>query len=233
MIRLPKLPEPPGPEEIFSLVNKAGNAIETGLNIIDKVAGKFDQAAQKFGPPEPTTPATVPETAKEPSLGQDEMSSTSVAAGTACLPCSRDHLSTSSSALSEAIRFARDKGVKDPEAVRRIRIALDELNIMERIDLAPDETTKLKGAEKELATWTLKQSRELRHAITAIKDIETMELAAVKASAATEEFMSRLMSIPEKECETCGGIRESIRQFVEKRKRERGEEGIAWQGLKP
>jgi len=59
--------------------------------------------------------------------------------------------------------------VKDPEAVRRIRIALDELNIMERIDLAPDETAKLRGAEKELADWTLKQSRDLRHAITADK----------------------------------------------------------------
>ena len=105
--------------------------------------------------------------------------------------------------------------------MRRIRIALDELNIMERIDLAPDEVANLKGAEKDLADWTLKQSRDLRHAITAIKDVQTMEQAAVRASQITEEFMGRLWSIPEEECETCGEVRESIQRFIEKRKRER------------
>ncbi|GAI30105.1 unnamed protein product, partial [marine sediment metagenome] len=75
-------------------------------------------------------------------------------------------------------------------------------------------------AEKELADWTLNQSRDLRHAITAIRDVETMEQAAVRASTITEEFMGRLWEIPEEECETCGEVRESIRQFIEKRKRE-------------
>ena len=222
---LPKLPKPPNPEEMFSVIDKVGDAIETGLNIIDKVADKFDQAAQKFGPPD-TTPATAPETAKELPPGQTEtsaMSQSSVSAGTACLPCSRDHLSTSSSALSEGIRFAREKGVRNPEVVRRIRIALDELNAMERIDLAPDETAKLRGAEKELAGWTLGQSRDLRHAITAIKDVETMEQAAARASEITEEFMGKLWAIPEKECDTCGEVRERLREFISKRKRERSE----------
>ncbi len=222
---MPKLPKPPDLESVFSAIDKAGDAIETGLNIIDKVADKFDQAAEKFGPPESTTPATAPKTPKEPSPGQNETSTPQalVSKGTACIPCSRDHLSVTSSALGEAVRFAREKGVKDPEALRRIRIALDELNIMERIDLAPEETVKLKGAEKELADWTLKQSRDLRHGITAIKDVETMEQAAARASAVTEEFMGRLWAIPEEECETCEQVRESIRQFIERRKRERGE----------
>jgi len=226
MARLPKLPERPDLGNVFSIIDKAGNAIETGLGVIDKVAGKFDQAAEKFGPPESTTLATAPETLKEAPPGQGETSTTqaSVSTGTACLPCSRDHLSVTSSALGEAVRFAREKGVKDPEALRRIRIALDELNVMERIDLAPDAVANLKGAEKELADWTLRQSRDLRHAITAIKDAETMEQAAARASAVTEEFMGRLWSIPEEEeCQTCGEIRESIRQFIEKRKRERGQ----------
>ncbi|GAI90004.1 unnamed protein product, partial [marine sediment metagenome] len=147
MARIPKLPKLPDPADVFSIIDKAGDAIESGLNIIDKVANKFDQAAQKFGPSEgePSQSISTPETIPRP-----------VAKGTACLPCCRDHLSTSSSALSEGIRFARDKGVKDPESLRRIRIALDELNVMERIDLAPDETAKLKDAEKDLANWTLK-----------------------------------------------------------------------------
>lgn len=142
--------------------------------------------------------------------------------GTACLPCSRDHLSVTSSALSEGIRFAREKGVRDPEVVRRIRIALDELNIMERIDLAPGETAQLKGAKKELADWTLKQSRDLRHAITAIKDVEAMEQTAAKASQTTEGFMDRLFSIPSGECETCNELRGKLSEFIEKRRQEKG-----------
>lgn len=179
----------------------------------------------------PQTPTRAPESPKESLPPPTENSSSltteapqdSVSTGTACLPCCRDHLSTSSSVLSEGIRFARDKGVKDPQAIRRIRIALDELNAMERIDLAPDEIVKLKGAERELADWVLKSSRDLRHAITAIKDIGTMEQAAAKTSSITEEFMSRLWAIPEEECETCGEVRESIRQFIEKRKSVGGE----------
>ena len=225
MVHLPKFPNPPAPGDMFSLLDKAGNAIETGLNFIDKVADKFDQVAQKFGPPEePSQSITgVTETQNEPPPGQDETSTSpgAISAGTACLPCSRDHLSVTSSALGEAIRFAREKGVRDPEAVRRIRIALDELNVMERIDLAPDETAKLKGTEKELANWTLNQSRNLRHAITAIKDADSMEKAAAMASQITEEFMSRLWAMPEEECVTCGEVRERLREFIEKRKRER------------
>ena len=222
---LPRLPSPPDPEEVFKAIDKAGDAIEAGLNIIDKVADKFDQAAQKLGPPT-TTPTTAPERAKEPPLGQHEASTSqrAISTGTACLPCSRDHLSVTSSALSEGIRFARDKGIKNPEVMRRIRIALDELNVMERIDLAPEETAKLKGAEKELADWILKQSRELRHAITAIRDVETMEQAAARASGITEEFMGRLWSIPEEECATCGEVRERLREFIERRRTERSGE---------
>ncbi len=160
---------------------------------------------------------TVP--TQEPSLQQVEAAAIPVAAGTACIPCCRDHLSVTSSALSEGIRFAREKGVRQPEVTRRIRIALDELNVMERIDLAPDETVKLKGAEKELADWTLNQSRDLRHSITAIRDVETMEQTAARASAVTEEFMGRLWEIPEEECETCGELRERIREYIERRNR--------------
>jgi len=214
---LPKLPDP---DSVFSVIDKAGGVIDKGLGLIDKVSDRLDKIGLTEEPRAPETPTTAPESQEEPPFSQIG----AVATGTACLPCCRDHLSTSSSALSEGIRFARDKGIKDPEALRRIRIALDELNIMERIDLAPDETAKLKGAEKDLANWTLKGSREIRHAITAIKDVESMEQAAAKASAITEEFISRLWAIPEEECETCGEARESIRQFVEKRKRERGGE---------
>jgi len=216
MVHLPKLPDP---DNVFSVIDKASGVIDKGLGFIDKVSDKLD----RLGITEDlsTAPATAPEPPKEPSPGQDETSPSqkAISTGTACLPCSRDHLSVTSSALSEGIRFARDKGIKNPEVMRRIRIALDELNVMERIDLAPEETAKLKGAEKELADWTLKQSRELRHAITTIRDVETMEQAAARASGITEEFMGRLWSIPEEECATCGEVRERLMEFIEKRKR--------------
>lgn len=201
----PKLPDP---DNIFSAIDKASGIIDMGLGLIDKVSDRLDHLGiVDESPPQAEAPA--------------EETANPVAKGTACIPCSRDHLSVTSSSLSEGVRFAREKGIRDPEVMRRIRIALDELNIMERIDLAPDEIVGLKGAEKELADWTLNQSRDLRHAITAIKDAESMEKTAARASQITEEFMSRLWAIPEEECETCGEVRERLIEFIEKRKRER------------
>lgn len=212
MVRLPKLPGLPDPGELFSIIDRANEAIDRGLGIVDKVGDKFDHAIEKIGTTEEkphTSPLTTEETTSQ------------VAAGTACLPCCRDHFSTTSSSLSEGIRFAREKGVKTPEAVRRIRIALDELNVMERIDLAPTETVRLKTPEeKEIAGWALKSSRQIRHDITEIKDVETMEQAAANASAVAEEFIRRLWGL-EEECPTCESVRESIKEFIEKRKREK------------
>ena len=200
----PKLPDP---DNIFSAIDKASGIIDMGLGLIDKVSDRLDHLGiVDESPPQAEAPA--------------EETANPVAKGTACIPCSRDHLSVTSSSLSEGVRFAREKGIRDPEVMRRIRIALDELNIMERIDLAPDEIVGLKGAEKELADWTLNQSRDLRHAITAIKDAESMEKTAARASQITEEFMSRLWAIPEEECETCGEVRERLIEFIEKRKRD-------------
>jgi len=220
----PKLPSlPPSPikplREVLrqgrQQVEKAGGDIRSIAEDMRGTTMAAPQAAKEAPPEQKTTPTTQ----EPPYIALEKQKMTE--SGTACLPCSRDHFLTASSSLSEGIRFAREKSVRDHEVMRRIRIALQELDIMERIDLAPEETAKLKGAEKELANWSLQQSRDLRHAITAIKDVETMEQAAAKASAVTEEFMDRLWGIPEEECETCGEIRESIKGFIERRKRER------------
>lgn len=219
---LPKLKLPPSPvEPLKKIIRQGKEQIEKAEGDIRSVTEELHTLSRTGSPAGLTAPETLKE--QPPIQNAITTSQASVSAGTACLPCSRDHLSVTSSSLSEGIRFAREKGVKDHEVMRRVRIALDELNIMERIDLAPDETAKLKGAEKELADWTLKQSRDLRHAITAIKDAETMEQAAARASQITEEFMGRLWAIPEEECVTCGEVRERLREFIEKRKRERGE----------
>ena len=213
--RLPRIKLPANPlEPLREIVRGGRERIENAGSDIRSVADELHGAI-------PDMTSTIHGTEKVPEIEPQSPTAGSTT-GTACLPCSRDHLSVTSSSLSEGIRFAREKGVKNPEVIRRIRIALDELNVMERIDLAPDETASLKGAEKDLADWTLKNSRDLRHAITAIKDVQTMEQAAAMASQITEEFMSRLWEIPEEECETCGEVREKLKEFIEKRKREVG-----------
>ena len=221
------MPPKPSLSKLFpNPVEPLRKIIREGKEQLEKAKGdihSFSDELHGLGGSGTRAGLTAPETPKETPPGQGETSTSqgSISAGTACLPCSRDHLSVTSSSLSEGIRFARDKGVSQPEVTRRIRIALDELNVMERIDLAPDEIAKLKGTEKELAVWTLQQSRDLRHSITAIKDVETMEQAAARASQITEEFMSRLWAMPEEECVTCGEVREKLREFIEKRERER------------
>ena len=218
--KLPRVKLPANPLEPLREI------VREGRERIEKAGSDIRSIAEELHSTTADTASTIQSTEKAPQIEPQSVSQYSlpitseIREGTACIPCSRDHLSVASSALSEAIRFARDKGIRDPEVLRRIRIALDELNAMERIDLAPDETARLKGAEKELAGWTLKQSRNLRHAITAIKDVETMEQAAARASAVTEEFMGRLWSIPEEECETCSEVREKLREFIARRKRE-------------
>jgi len=115
--------------------------------------------------------------------------------GTACLACSKNHISTVSAALNEAVRFARSEPIDHPEIVRRIGIALDELNIMERIDLAPDKIVNLSGEDKEIADWLLSKSRELRHMIDAIKTKEDLEKAAAFAAKVRDELLEKLFNI--------------------------------------
>ncbi|MBA7469158.1 hypothetical protein ES707_04424 [subsurface metagenome] len=223
---LPGLPKIRLPESPLSPLRKV---LHGSRQQIEKVGNDIRSIAEELhgGTPDGTSTIQDTEGASEFELQRrtaEPGATPPGAKGTACLPCSRDHLSTTSSALSEGIRFARDKGVKDHEVMRRIRIGLDELNAMERIDLAPEETAKLKGAEKELADWVLRQSRDLRHAITEIRDADTLEQAAARASTITEEFMTQLWAIPEGECETCGELRDRLKEFVEKKKRERTQE---------
>ena len=205
---MPKLPDP------LKMLTKLDNAIDAGSRIIDSFSNGIDRIDNALGKIDSTPSAIYIDETPSP-----------VARGTACLPCSRDHLSTTSSALSEGVRFARDEGVKHPEVIKRLRIAVDELNIMERIDLAPSEIASLKGEKKALADWVLSQSRNLRHDITSIKTPDDMEAAAANAAATTEEFMSRFYDIPEEECSTCGEVSEKIKDFIEKRNRQSKAEG--------
>lgn len=137
----------------------------------------------------------IAEPAQSEPEAEGDLTVEKVTGGTACLPCSRDHFSTISGALNEAIRFSRREGIQHSEVQRRLGISLDELNMLERIDLASDEMVNLKGSEKKLAEWGLNKSRELRHKITTITSHDDLERVAAEASSIRTEFMRNLWNI--------------------------------------
>jgi len=192
VVRLPKLPAPPDTEDIFSVIDKAGDAIEAGLNIIDKVADKFDQVAQRFGPPEPTTPTRDPESQKESPLPTtlpqplpEENPTEDIA--TACVPCALGHYSGAARLLNEAFRF-RDDGITSNQVLDDIAGAIGELNAMERVDLTPERLQKTPQWERTIADEALRESRKLRHRLEGIGSMEEIE----KAAADTESYYKKL-----------------------------------------
>jgi hypothetical protein len=107
--------------------------------------------------------------------------SQSVSQGTACIPCSQDHLSTCSGLLAEALRFARKDGVESPEVISRIGLCRDELNAMERVDLRPELTSELSDWERQIANGVLAGSRDLRHDMAEILNPDDLEKVAGRA----------------------------------------------------
>jgi len=200
-IPIPKLP--PSPIEGLREVIKQGRQqIEQATSDIRSVTQEIQSGV--IEPPKETKPAPKAE-------------------GTACLACSRDHFSTTSAALSEALRFAHPEGMKHPEVVRRLGIALDELNILERIDLDPGQLGMLNEDERKLAIWALQKSRELRHSIGGVKTTEDLEKAAAKAGEVREEFMRRLWELPAG-CDECFSL-ETLKEYIEKRREQAGGSG--------
>jgi hypothetical protein len=170
---------PPAVPELGKILNKplevlgaAVSRMETDLTQIATDLESIGQPLINRQVPTPAAPAT-PEK------------------GTACLQCTEDHLSTIVGALNEAMRFARESGTKNPEVQKRLAIATDELNICERIDLAPDKTAALGPEEKELATWVLPLLRDLRHHIKGIKEVDDLEQVAAGAIQVRTEYSQR------------------------------------------
>lgn len=143
--------------------------------------------------PEPVP--IVEQTTESIPLSSPDMTHEKIEAGISCLPCSNDHFSTVSGALSEALRFARKEGVQHHEVQRRIGMALDELNMLERIDLSAESIVGLEGEDKAIAEWGLDKSRNLRHRITAIRDARALEKVSAEASTIRTEFMRKLWNV--------------------------------------
>ena len=147
--------------------------------------------ASKTEPQSLSQPSALPTTQQPDYSGVSQMS----AVGKACIPCGNDHFSTATASLTEAIRFARTGGIDDPEVVRRITLAVDELNGFERIDGAPEKVVKLPPHEKQLMDDMMTASREIRHHITDIKNPEDLEKTAALARQHRIEFMVKQLKM--------------------------------------
>jgi len=95
-----------------------------------------------------------------------------------CVPCAIGHFGTCSGLLNEAMRFAKKDGISSDEVIDRVNICLDELNAMERIDLRPELVLNLPLWEKELADKALIASRNTRHGLEGLTDINDLEKVA-------------------------------------------------------
>lgn len=122
-----------------------------------------------------------------------KLTGTGAPVATSCIACSRSHMATIAGALEEAIRFARDGGVTDPEAIRRIDTAEKEINIMERIDLSPEAIQNSPEKDQTLARHFLPKIRALRQNIGQITSVDKLEKAASEASVLTHEFRLKQM----------------------------------------
>lgn len=114
---------------------------------------------------------------------------------TGCIACSRSHLSTVSGALGESLRFAREDGISHPEVQRRLMLAEDEINIMERIDLAPDALAASPPEERQLAEEYLPRIRALRQDMGVVSSVENLEKVAADASVLGQEFRLRHLQL--------------------------------------
>ena len=143
---------------------------------------------------EPAVPEPV---AESPPKGNDLTSDLSQvsAEGKACIPCGNDHFSTAAGLLSESIRFARSGGITDPEVIKRIAAAEDELNAFERVDGAPENVIRLPDMEKDLMNEMLAASRKLRHDLSDINSADDLESTAAGAREMRKELRGKLFAM--------------------------------------
>ncbi len=174
-INLPKS-NPPEELPLTELYRRSQEKIRSSLSVADNMA---TAQHSNFATHTPTTEPTGPEIIEGEYTELEDNHNNDVSK--ACISCSRSHLSTASGALSEAIRFARSGGITDPEAFRRIDMAENEINIMERIDLSPAAIQAAPVVDRQLARNYLPRIRELRQHIGQIKDTDSLEEAAAEA----------------------------------------------------
>jgi len=165
-------------------------------------------------PPTVFSPPVSPQ--EDETTTTPDVSSTSqvTAEGKGCIPCAADHFSTVAGALTEALRFARTEGMYHQEVLERIALAFDELNIMERIDAAPEKLERLPEEEQSLMRDATVMSRDLRHSLSDLTGVEDLEAVAAMAQKSRTDFRKRLFRLQ------LGRLQPEDRQRIQERTRE-------------
>ena len=139
---------------------------------------------------EPRNVTIIEETEEEvSSVAQSESKATAIATG--CVPCAIGHFGTCSGLLAESLRFGKKDGIESEEVADRVNLCLDELNTMERVDLRPEKIAELASWEKELANKTLNASRDTRHQLEGLTDLESLEEIAASTQRVRGEIGRR------------------------------------------
>jgi hypothetical protein len=170
---------------ISSLVKRREPEVTGEMPSVQELREKINEIHGPKNPAEEMPPETENVSKEEGGLSGG---SQSISQGTACIPCSQDHLSTCSGLLAEALRFARNDGVESAEVISRIGLCRDELNAMERVDLRPELTAQLPDWERSLANDVLNSSRGLRHDMAEILTVDDLEKVAGSAQTVRGEI---------------------------------------------
>lgn len=134
-------------------------------------------------------PAGVPQPAsRRPATGD-------AAVATGCIPCARAHLATVSGTLKEALRFAREGGILDPEVQSRLTAAEEDITNIERHDWTPEKILASPPEEAELIRSFLPRLRELRQEVVQIASVEDLEQAAAKAGELATDFRLAVLKL--------------------------------------
>jgi len=187
----PVKPKPSYYDQHIERINKR-------LAELEQIERETQTATEQAQPEKPSELALVHKETTEsraatsPAQGE-ELSA--VMPGEACIPCVNNHFSTCAGLISdEGMRMAL-RGSNADEVIRRLNRCLDQLNAMEREDLAPEKVARLSPPEKEIAIYAQKESADIRHQIESIKTLDDLEPVAVHIIQARDEIGKRYFSL--------------------------------------
>lgn len=185
----------------------------------DNLAKRVIELSKTSAPPVPI--AQLPVLEIKPPQPSETSFEEQIKTGTAGGICSDEHVSTASHLISEALRMARSRGMKDKEIRDRLKAARRELDLMERFDISESKIASYPKEQAEIARWLLPRSATIRHKINEIlmqdKGIEELEQLSVFASSVASELTDRIDKLPEeqKESDTCLEVKK-LSSFLEK-----------------
>jgi len=230
MPKLPKLPNlnnfprPPRLSQIIKKGNPLREVVEDAREVIKGTREEISDIASSLrveGIEEATT-----EVEPEPEVEEDE-----IKGGTAGNLCSDEHLVQAAANITEALRMARSRGIKDREVRDRIKAARSELNQMERFDITAEKIVTYPREQQEIAHWLLPRSSAMRHQINEIlmrdKDIEDLEKVAAYGNTTASRLTDLIDALPkeQKESDACLEIKQ-LPAFLEEMRLKKGEVGV-------